>query len=68
MPAVRRLRTVEDVKIALAGFIRAIEKGKLDHQTGRCLIYGCATLTSIMRDHDLEARLDALEAGRADEP
>ena len=54
---------MEDTRKALAAFLRAIEKGTMPPDVGRVLIYGCNTLASIIRDSDIEARLEALENG-----
>lgn len=62
MTAVRRFKTLEDCRKALAAFLRAIEKGTMDPTVGRTLIYGCNTLSTIIRDGDIEARLEALES------
>lgn len=67
MAAVRRFKTLEDTRKALAAFLRAIEKGEMDPTVGRTLIYGCSQLASIIRDSDLEARLEALEAAQKGE-
>lgn len=67
MTAVRRFKTLEDTRKALAAFLRAIETGKMDPTVGRTLIYGCSQLASIIRDGDLEARLEALEAAQKGE-
>ncbi|WP_243286038.1 hypothetical protein [Geothrix terrae] len=63
MAAVRRFKTLEDTRKALAAFLRAIEKGTLDKDKGRVLIYGCNTMASLIRDSEIEARLEALENG-----
>lgn len=63
MAAVRRFKTLEDTRKALAAFLRAIETGKMDPTVGRTLIYGCSQLASIIRDSEIEARLEALENG-----
>ncbi len=67
MAAVRRFKTLEDTRKALAAFLRQIELGTIDEKKGRTLIYGCATLAGIQRDSQLEERLDALEAAQAQE-
>jgi len=67
MAAVRRFKTLEDTRKALAAFLRAIETRKMDPTVGRTLIYGCSQLASIIRDSDLEARLEALEAAQKGE-
>ncbi len=61
MPAVRRFKSAEDVRKALAAYMRCIEAGTMDPNVGRCLIYGCATLTNIIREGELEKRIEALE-------
>lgn len=63
MAAVRRFKTIQDTRRALAAYIRMIETGKLDKDKGRVLIYGCSILAGIQRDSDLERRLEALETG-----
>lgn len=67
MAAVRRFKTLEDTRKALAAFLRAIEAGTLDKDKGRVLIYGCNTMAALIRDSDIEARLEALENGRTDD-
>ena len=67
MPAVRRYKSIEDTRKALAAFLRRIETGSLDEKTGRCLIYGCSTLAAIQRDSQIEERLDQLEAAQRGE-
>jgi len=61
MAAVRRYKTLEDTRKALAAFLRRIEAGTIDVQQGRALIYGCTSLAAIQRDSQIEARLDMLE-------
>jgi hypothetical protein len=48
--------------MALACYLRAIEKGTLPVDVGRVLIYGCNVMASIIRDSEIESRLDALES------
>lgn len=67
MAAVRRFKTLEDTRKALAAYLRAIETGKLDKDVGRVLIYGCNTLAAIIRDGDIERRLEALESAQGGE-
>ena len=61
MAAVRRFKTMDDTRKALAAYLRAIESGAMDKDRGRVLIYGCNTLASIIRDSDIERRLVVLE-------
>lgn len=67
MPAIRRLKTADNVRTALAMVFRKVEAGTMDPGTARVLVYCAATLGSIIRDSDLEARLDALEAAQGKE-
>lgn len=62
MVAIRRLKTAGNVRQALAWVFRQVEAGALDPNTARVLIYCSATLAAIIRDSDLEARIEALEA------
>lgn len=66
MPATMRLKTSDDVRRALAGIVRSIKNEDLDIARGRVLIYGLSTLGSIIKDSDLEARIQALEAAHED--
>ena len=62
MAAVRRFKSLGDTRMALACYLRAIEKGTLPVDVGRVLIYGCNVMASIIRDSEIESRLDALES------
>lgn len=64
MPSVRRLKTAEDVRVALAKIYRGLESDQIEVGKGRALVYVLATLSSVIRDSDIERRLDALEASR----
>ena len=61
VPAIRRLKTSDNVRAALAAVYRKVENGDMDLGTARVLIYAAATLAAVMRDTELEARLEALE-------
>ena len=65
MAAVRRFKTLEDTRKALAAFLRAIESRTMTPEVGRVLIYGVNTLAGIIRDSEIERRLEALETGLA---
>lgn len=71
MPQVRRFKTREDVRKAIAYVWRKVEGGELPPDIGRLLV-SCGTLLhAIVRDDKLEAleaRLKALEGSPADEP
>ncbi len=62
VPSVRRLKTAEDVRVALAKLYRDLERDEVDPKKGRVLVYVLATLSSVIRDSDIEKRLEALEA------
>lgn len=62
MPAVMRLKTADDARRALAQVIRDLKANTIDVGRARCMVYALATLATIVRDSDLEARLAALEA------
>jgi len=66
--AVRRFKTLEDTRKALAAYLRAIEKGSMPPDIGRVLIYGVNIMATIIRDSDLEARLEALEVQQQGKP
>lgn len=48
--------------LPLASIFRAVEAGTMELDKARVLVYCAATMAGIVRDVDLEARLDALEA------
>ena len=65
MPSVKRLKSADDVRCALAGWLRKLENDEMEAGKARALIYGAATLAGIIKDQTLEAleeRLAALEA------
>lgn len=65
MVAIRRLKTAGNVRQALAWVFRQVEAGTMDPNTARVLIYCSATLATLIRDSDLEARVEVLEADQA---
>ncbi len=67
MAAIRRYRTIDDTRKALAAFLRKLEAGTIDVNLGRALIHGCSVMASIQRDSQIEERLDTLEAALANE-
>ena len=67
MPAIRRLKTADNIRAALASIYRKVENGQMDLTTARVLIYCGATMAGIVRDAELEARLDAFEATQVDQ-
>ena len=61
MPAIRRLKTADNVRAALAWVFRQVENDTIDPSKARVMIYACATMANIITSADLEARLEALE-------
>ena len=61
--AQRSLKTQSDVKRALAWVWRELEADRMPVSKAKALIYGALSLSSVMTEHDLEARLEALENG-----
>ncbi len=59
----RSLNSQDDIRRALANVYRRLESDELDPQKGRVLIYCALSLSNVLRDSDLEARLEALENG-----
>lgn len=68
MPSVRRLKTAGDVRCALAKLYRDMEEDRVDVNKGRALVYLLSTLGNVIQASDFEARLDALERKREEEP
>ena len=63
----RRLKSAEDVRRALAWLWRQVESDRIDEKKARVMIYAASTLAVLIRDTDLEARLEALEAAQKGE-
>lgn len=61
MPAIRRLKSQEDCRRAIAWVFRQVEANAIDPPKGRVLIYAALSISSILTDHDFEARMKALE-------
>ena len=59
--ALRQLKTQADIARALAWVWREIEADRMDEKKGRTLIYGALSLSTVLSEHDLEARITALE-------
>lgn len=57
----KRLKTMQDLRRYLASQINQLDQNAIDENRLRCVAYALATLASIIRDGDLEARLTALE-------
>ena len=63
VPSVRRLKTAGDIRVELGRLYRLIERDEIDVGKGRAMVYLLATLSSHLKTTDLEARIEALEAG-----
>lgn len=68
MPAVRRLKTADDVRNALATVFRRMESGEMDHNTGRALVYCGSAIAAVIKDETLERLEERLAALEASEP
>lgn len=61
--AIRRpLRTQEDIRKALAHTYRDLEADRMEPQKARVLIYCALSLSQVLGEHELEKRVEALEA------
>ncbi len=56
-----RLKNLDDCRRFLARVINELRSGKLEESRGRAIIYGIATLQSVIKDGDLERRMDHME-------
>ncbi len=61
MPSQRRLKTQDNCRTAIAWVFREVEGERMDPTRARVLIYAALSISSIISEHDLEARLVALE-------
>ena len=62
MPAILRLRTSDNIRCALAALYRDLKADRIDINKARAGAYILSVMAGIVRDADLEARLDALES------
>ena len=60
--AARSLKTQADVARALSHVYREADADRLSPVKARVLIYAALSLSSVLTEHDLEGRLEALEA------
>ena len=61
MPAVRRLKTQEDCRKALAQVYRQLEDETLDPARARVMIYCALSVSSVISGQPLEERIQKLE-------
>lgn len=57
----RSLKSQSDIQRALAWVWREIEADRMPVVKGKALIYGALVLSQVLTEHDLEARITALE-------
>jgi len=57
----RRLKSLEDLRRWLADAGNRLESGNIDVTHARTVAYLCSVMSGIIKDSDLEARLEALE-------
>jgi hypothetical protein len=62
----KRLKTLADLRRFLAAKITALDAGELDESRLRTFAYALTTLAAIIRDSDLEQRLEKLEKQAAE--
>ena len=55
------LKNLDDCRRFLARVINELRSGKLEESRGRAIIYGIATLQSVIKDNDLEQRMGQME-------
>jgi dihydropteroate synthase len=61
MPSLRRFKTQDDCRRAIATVYRELEKDQMDPGKARVLIYAALSISQILSEHDMEARVEALE-------
>jgi len=59
--AARSLKTQSDISRALAYVYREVDGDRMDVAKARALIYCALSLSTVLSEHDLEARILALE-------
>ena len=57
----RRLKSMDDIRKFMADLINRLNNGEVEESRARALIYGCSNLAAIVKDADLEIRLNKLE-------
>jgi hypothetical protein len=60
--ATRSLKNQDDIARALAHVYRELDADRLEPAKGRVLIYCALSLSSVLSEHDLEQRIEALES------
>ena len=57
----KRLKKIEDIRRFLADTINQYAGNKIDTDQMRCYAYSCSVLCGIVKDSELESRLEKLE-------
>lgn len=57
----KRLKTLNDVRVFLAGIINDLNQGLIDESRAKSFGYLCNVLAGIVKDSDLESRIEKLE-------
>ena len=57
----QRLKTSTDIMRVINRIIMAVEAGELNVKTGNCVLYGCSVASNVLRNIEMEQRLDTLE-------
>jgi len=57
----RRLKSLADIRKFLAHILNEYENGQADETKVKTVAYACNILSSIIRDSELENRIEALE-------
>jgi hypothetical protein len=60
--ATRSLKTQDDIARALAHVYRELDADRVDPVKARALVYCALSLSQVLGEHDLEKRVEALEA------
>ena len=56
-----RFHNLKDVRRFMAKVINRLDKGEIDTDKARAFGYLCSTITTIIKDDDIETRLKTLE-------
>lgn len=60
----RQLKTQDDIRRALAHVYREVESDRMEPAKARVLVYCALSLSTVLSEHELEARIAALEAAQ----
>jgi glutamate/tyrosine decarboxylase-like PLP-dependent enzyme len=62
----KRLKSLTDLRRYLSAQIAALDAGLIDENRLRCVAYALSILASIVKDGDLERRVESLEKQAAE--